>query len=61
MYHKLTTLNAKSNPSVPHVEYSGSYLNDGQLRRQAEHAIGIENAEKLWKFSERLVGQGFQL
>lgn len=39
--------------------YSGSFLSDGQLSQQADHASDEGNAERLWELSEALVGQDF--
>ncbi|PGH06229.1 hypothetical protein AJ80_08198 [Polytolypa hystricis UAMH7299] len=41
--------------------HSGAYLNDGQISTQAEHAQGLDNAAKLWKLGESIVGQDFSL
>jgi hypothetical protein len=43
------------------VEVSGAFLNDGQVKEQAAYAQGKETAERLWKLSERIVGQEFPL
>jgi hypothetical protein len=50
-----------SNYAIIHLEFSGSYLSDGQLKQQAEHARGATNAEKLWHLAEHLLGQKFDL
>ncbi|KAF1956517.1 NAD(P)-binding protein [Byssothecium circinans] len=42
-------------------DFNGTYLEDGNLSDDVwPHATDLEAAEKLWKLSEKLVGQTFQ-
>ncbi|CAI7565587.1 unnamed protein product [Penicillium bialowiezense] len=50
-----------SNLNLVCLEFSGSYLSDGQLKQQANHASGNENAAKLWILGEAILGQRFEL
>lgn len=42
---------------------TGAYLNDCVVPREPlkEHAAGLDKAEKLWKLSEELVGENFEI
>lgn len=40
---------------------SGTYLSDCQLAQAAKHATDLQAAERLWRLSEELVGQEFDL
>lgn len=50
-----------SNMNLVCLEFSSSYLSDGQLKQQANHASGNENAAKLWSLGEAILGQRFEL
>lgn len=52
-----TTLVAALDPEMP--ARSPAYLSNCQIRDPYEYALDPENAEKLWKLSEELVGQKF--
>ncbi|KAJ5958850.1 uncharacterized protein N7479_006000 [Penicillium vulpinum] len=54
-----TTLIAALDPRLK--KFSGSYLSDGQLKQQADHARGADNAEKLWHLGEEILGQRFAI
>ena len=43
------------------VDDSGSYLEDCAIKEARDYATSHENAEKLWKLSEELVGQKFDV
>ena len=44
------------------TEHSGAFLVDCQIKKDGikAHALGDENAERLWKLSEELVGEKFE-
>ncbi|KAF3403006.1 Short-chain dehydrogenase [Talaromyces pinophilus] len=52
-----TTLRAALDPELE--EYSGSYMSDCQVAEQADHAKGVENAQKLWKLTEQILRKSF--
>jgi len=52
-----TPLTAALDPDLP--AKAPAYLQNSQIVEPAEHASNPENVEKLWKLSERLVGQEF--
>lgn len=53
-----TTVVAAFNPRIE--ERNGFYLSDcGIDETVSPYAVDVENAERLWKLSERLVGQEF--
>ncbi|KAG5305379.1 hypothetical protein I7I50_05757 [Histoplasma capsulatum G186AR] len=41
--------------------HSGSFLMDCQISAPAAYSVNEESAEKLWKLTERFVGQEFKL
>jgi NAD(P)-dependent dehydrogenase (short-subunit alcohol dehydrogenase family) len=55
-----TTLVAALDPSI--AGHSGAYLEDGNISQTVlpVHVLDEEEAEKLWKLSEKLVGQEFE-
>lgn len=56
-----TTLVAALDPNIE--DWSGAYLADCQVKHNSptmEYALDANNAEKLWKLSEDLVGQKFE-
>jgi hypothetical protein len=55
-----TTVVAAFDPRI--AGRNGFYLNDGKIDDEAvkPYAVDSENAEKLWKLSEKLVGQEFK-
>ena len=44
-------------------EHSGAFLTDASVWKDPlrEHATKMEDAEKLWELSEKLVGQKFEV
>ncbi|KAL2436474.1 Short-chain dehydrogenase TIC 32, chloroplastic [Exophiala dermatitidis] len=54
-----TTLVAALDPRIE--DKSGSYLVDGNVVEPYEYASDKENAERLWKLSEQLVGEKFEI
>lgn len=54
-----TTLVAALDPRIE--QQSGMYMMDCQPTRTYEYAESMEGAEKLWKLSEELVGEKFEL
>lgn len=43
------------------TEQKGIYLSDCQIKRAAQWATDSETAEKLWKLSEELVGEEWEV
>ncbi|KIX03372.1 uncharacterized protein Z518_06924 [Rhinocladiella mackenziei CBS 650.93] len=54
-----TTLVAALDPRI--VPQSGMYMADAKCEPTYEYAESLENAEKLWKLSEELVGEKFDI
>ncbi|EXJ87903.1 hypothetical protein A1O1_04830 [Capronia coronata CBS 617.96] len=54
-----TTLVAALDPTIE--SQSGSYLADAQIAPAYEYATSEENADRLWKLSEKLVGEKFDI
>jgi NAD(P)-dependent dehydrogenase (short-subunit alcohol dehydrogenase family) len=54
-----TTLVAALDPRIE--PQSGMYMADCQPQKTYEYAESLEGAEKLWKLSEKLVGEKFEL
>ena len=54
-----TTLVTALDPSITGV--SGSYWEDAKTREMREYASSMENAERLWTLSEKLVGERWEL
>ena len=54
-----TTLVAALDPRIE--AQSGMYMADCQPQETYEYAESVEGAEKLWKLSEELVGEKFDL
>ncbi|EXJ82759.1 hypothetical protein A1O3_06574 [Capronia epimyces CBS 606.96] len=54
-----TTLVAALDPSIE--AQSGSYLADAHIQDPYEYASSKENADRLWKLSEELVGEKFDI
>ncbi|KAF2669028.1 short-chain dehydrogenase [Microthyrium microscopicum] len=52
-----TALAAALNPEL--TDKSGSYMEDCQVEPLFEYASSVENAEKLWTLSEKLIGEKF--
>jgi len=54
-----TTLYGALDPDLK--EHSGAFLNHAAIfdEHLRPHATGVENQEKLWELSEKLVGQKF--
>jgi len=52
-----TTVVAALDPEIE--KDSGAYLVNGNIDERADYAGGEENWEKLWKLSEKLVGEKF--
>jgi len=53
-----TYVTAAFDPTIK--DASGAYMLDNQIVPAAPHSSDPQNAERLWKFSEELVGQKFQ-
>lgn len=58
-----TMCKRKLETDLMHLGKSGAYLNDCVIPTEPlkEHATGMEKAEKLWKLSEELVGEKFEI
>lgn len=54
-----TTLVAALDPRIE--KQSGSYMADAQCEPAYEYAVNEANAERLWKLSEELVGEKFEI
>lgn len=54
-----TALTAALDPNLE-VE-TGAYLEDCAVSKALEYATDLENAKKLWAYSEELVGQKFDV
>lgn len=54
-----TGLIALLDPSI--ADESGSYMEEGHVEEVRDHAKGTDTEERLWKLSEQLTGQKFNV
>ena len=54
-----TTLITALDPRIANL--TGTYWADGQKEELRDYAASLENAQKLWTLSEKLVGEKFEL